>query len=300
MHTSIDHCPHGYYGDCVSQPDPPSGSSPASGRPRQFTNRPTIKPIALLVPILGLLVALAAWLKPDPLGLSEPTTDKGAPVEASQAGSTNTQRPATSVLGPSPSAHSSPRTNVRVGDCLSGVSITSCDAPYQFQVMSLGTQCTVGDAIKFLGGDLRHDVLIEAPTSRHDPEGQGASSCILAIPAEVSPPRSLAGILPTRTGDSLRRCFDATINQNVPCDELHTAEYVALTAGVPSSLNACISAAGDYLGSPLSANADSLTVQVVAPQRDTDRRLCLIESIGDRGLRSSLRSIKYRSIRWAN
>jgi len=120
------------------------------------------------------------------------------------------------------------------------------------------------------------------------------------VPPAIDPPTNLSGALKTDLGDGLRRCFDKGTAANVRCSDSHTAEYIALPAGAASSLDACVDASGRYLGSPLSANAASLTVRTVEPVGSDDRRICLLEVIGNRHLTSSLRLIGYSSIPWTD
>lgn len=193
--------------------------------------------------------------------------------------------PTATTSSPSASVAANTAGAVAVADCLPAGLEKSvpCDVSHAYEVVSLG-DCTYDSFIRYLGG--RPDVEIIRVQPRTVSAGSTGRVCVVQDPAGAATFTSVRNVL-LRDGSAWRRCADDRIkDENVPCSQEHTSEYV-WTSHSQSPVD-CEKAAEIYLGAPPSNFQGRLRV---VTQNYSTGPVCLVATEGADLLTASLRNI---------
>jgi hypothetical protein len=175
-----------------------------------------------------------------------------------------------------------------VGDCLpSSLDRTiRCDISHQYQVVANGA-CTVDALVQFLGGRPGVEVInVEPKVLELKPAGKACAVTDPTAPVVVTSARNAL----QSGGSGWRRCRDDRIGADVPCAQLHTAEYV-LTAS--ASVVDCDQAASTYLNAPPLRFKGRLQVETL---QSSAGPICLVAVQGADLLTATIRNIGTSSL----
>lgn len=178
----------------------------------------------------------------------------------------------------------------KVGACLDEkAQAVACDTTHRYEVFGTapasGT-CARQDMMAYLGGSSRIDVLLAAvkPTRL---TVRGSDVCAVDIGSTLQAP--VAGVLASRRGDALRRCWDSQVGAEVPCSSAHSAEVIS---SPDTGTQTCAQLAEGYLEAPLEDVRFDLRVLVVAGHPDE----CRIVVLGHNVLTASVRGLGTRAV----
>jgi hypothetical protein len=255
-----------------SSPGPSSGSWRWL---RKINEHPVIVSITALVPVLGLLVAIAAYRNDVDIA-SRADDASGSSLSPRGPADTAPETSATRVEPPALSA----------GQCFDGsMQLGSCDLAHALEIVSLGGGCDIDDLLAYLGGVDGQDVLLSSVVPELVPLPAG-DACTVRPPGS-SNTHSARDALLGPEDDAWRRCEDV-IGREVPCSEAHLAEVVL--DGVPpgGSLD-CSATAATYLDAPFARHSDDLSLVQRGEQ-------CLVSARGNNELTGSVRRLGSRAL----
>ena len=178
----------------------------------------------------------------------------------------------------------------KVGTCLDEkAQAVACDTTHRYEVfgtaLASGT-CARRDMMAYLGGSSRIDVLLAAVKPTRVTAG-GSDACAVDIGSTLQAP--VAGVLASRRGDALRRCWDSRVDEEVPCSSAHSAEVIS---SPDSGTQTCAQLAEQYLEAPLEEVRFDLRAVVVAAHPDE----CRIVVLGRSVLTASVRGLGTRAV----
>lgn len=240
-------------------------------RVQWLVEHPLVGLLAVVIPLLGLLLAVLAYVKP-------PTADPQSGTEPRSGGPTS--------AGAGPSSQSSATVQVgaaalAVGDCLdAAMQLSHCDAPHQAEVIDVGGACDHDILLTYLGGVPGDDVIL----SDVQPEVEATDTgdvCVVRPPAGGDSRAAQDALLGPDHG-AWRRCTDV-LGRELPCTQPHHDEVV-VDSVPPGEAIDCASRATKYLGAPYPRHADDLRVE----QRGDE---CVLAARGDNVLTASVRRL---------
>lgn len=178
--------------------------------------------------------------------------------------------------------------SLAVGDCLP-ISLdrtVRCDVSHQYQVVTKGP-CTEDALVQFLGGRPGVEVInVEPKVVDLKPVGK---ACVVTDPTAAVLVTSARNAL-QNGGSGWRHCRDDRIAADVPCSQVHTAEYV-LTAS--TSVVDCDQAAASYLNAPPLRFKGRLQVETLQSPAGP---ICLLAVQGADLLTATVRNISTSSL----
>lgn len=224
---------------------------------------------------LAAVAAIASFLVTD-LGFKPPW------VVPAPVGSPVSQEARPTGIAESNAKSSTSTAEEKAGACLDDAgNITSCDRKHSSEVVTTIGSCNLPALVDYAGGALMRDVIRDDLVPVASPHG-----CIVAIPDGLST-KIQDGLL-GKDHAALRQCWDRFTEQDVSCDQAHTAEVVYFNPDPGATETSCVPQADAYTNGAFARHQDQLEALVRTSGQSIS---CLVQARGSNELSGSLRNL---------